>query len=151
MNKNHGVGLNQHHLEWCPKYRYECLKRPQFASEMEGILREIAETHKILILEIAVMPDHIHVFVSIPFSMAVSTALQLLKGGSAYRFFRLHPNFRLRYPKGHFWSIGHFSRSVSNVSASTVRNYIKNQKCDELSASIKLAEKEAAQMCLTDF
>ena len=145
VNKNHGVGLNQHHLEWCPKYRYSCMRRPEFAVEMEKILREIAAAHKIAILEIAVMPDHIHAFISIPFCMSVSMALQLLKGGSSYRFFRLHPNFRLRYPKGHFWSPGHFSRSVSNVSASTIVNYIRNQDCGELGASIKSSSKNAGK------
>jgi len=151
VNKNHGVGLNQHHLEWCPKYRYSCMRRPEFAAEMEKILREIAERHQIHVVELAVMPDHIHMFVSLQFSMSVSRALQLLKGGSAYQFFRLHPNFRLRYPKGHFWSPGHFSRSVSNVSASTIVNYIRNQECGELGASIKSADEEARQMCITDF
>ena len=51
---------------------------------------------------IMVDSDHVHVFVSMSFQTSVSTAFQYLKGLSAYKIFRSHPNFRKRYPKEHF-------------------------------------------------
>ena len=69
--------------------------------------------------------DHVHMFISIRLWMSVSLALQYLKGISSYKIFRLHPKFREKlFRKGGFWSPGHFSRSVSNVTAETVERYI---------------------------
>jgi len=95
---------------------------------MEIILRGIAEEKGIVIHSITVEKDYIHLFISIPFSMSVSKAKQFLKGISSYKIFRKHPNFRLRYPKGHFWSCGTFCRSISNVTSSAVKNYIENHE-----------------------
>ena len=148
---NHGVGLNQHHLEWCPKYRYKCMRQERIAKELSDILTEIAQEKGIIIHSMAIGIDHVHLFVSLPFSMSVSQALQFLKGGSSYRMFRLHPNFRKRYPKGHFWSVGHFSRSISNVTAKAVKNYIENHDDERLSQTIEEAKVEAKQLQLSEF
>ena len=85
----------------------------------EDILREIAEKHGIGIMEISIMPDHIHLIVDIPPTMSVSEAFRLLKGASSYRLFRKKPNFRKRYPRGHFWSPGKFYRSVGDADLET--------------------------------
>ena len=145
---NHGVGLNQHHFEWCPKYRFRCMRKEKIAKEMGAILQDIAREKGIIIHKMAIDADHVHLFVSLPFSMSVSMALQLLKGGSSYRMFRLHPNFRKRYPKGHFWSPGHFSRSISNVTAKAVAGYIENHDDVRLGQSIDEAKEECRQLRL---
>ena len=150
-NLNHGVGLNQHHFEWCPKYRYACMRKAEIAFQMEQIIREIAKEKGILIHAVAIGADHIHLFVSLPFSMSVSQAMQFLKGGSSYRMFRLRPNFRLRYPKGHFWSPGHFSRSISNVTSGAVDNYIKNHESAKLEETILSGKEAARQLSLMCF
>jgi len=77
-----------------------------------------------IVHKIVVDCDHVHMLVSLPTWMSVSSALQYLKGISSYKIFRLHPTFRKRYRKGAFWSPGHFSRSVSNVTESAVEHYI---------------------------
>ena len=150
-NINHGVGLNQHHFEWCPKYRYKCMRRGEIAAQMEQILRDIAEEKGILIHEIVVDADHVHLFVSLPFRMSVSQALQYLKGGSSYRIFRLRPNFRKRYPRGHFWSPGHFSRSISNVTSAAVEKYLQNHDSEKLHETIVEGKEDAKQLSLMSF
>ena len=121
---NHGVGFNQHHLEWCPKYRHAVMDA-KIAEEMKEILLQIASEKGIIVHKMVVDKDHIHMFVSIRLWMSVSQALQYLKGISSYKIFRAHPEFREKlFRKGSFWSPGHFSRSVSNVTAETVERYI---------------------------
>lgn len=132
ININHGVGENKHHLEWCPKYRFDALRNPHIAQEMQRILEQTAIEKGIVVHKIVVDSDHVHMFVSIPLHMSVSMALQYLKGVSAYKIFRLHPNFRKRYRKGAFWSPGHFSRSVSNVTESAVEHYIDKHEYPKL-------------------
>jgi len=125
-NFRHAVGQNAYHLVWKPKYAkpvfaYESLKR-----SCENALRQIAKEHGFEIYALEVMPDHVHLFVEVPPSMSVSKALQLFKGGSAYKLFRWHPSLRRykNFRKGHFWSPGKFFRSVGNVTAETIEHYI---------------------------
>ena len=124
INISHGVGENKQHLERCPKYRWNALGNPYIAEEMKRILSQIASEKGMIMHKIVVDSDHVHMFVSIPIWMSVSLSLQYLKGISAYKIFRSHPNFRKLYKKGSFWSPGHFSRSVSNVTESTIMHYI---------------------------
>ena len=94
----------------------------------EDILYEVAERHNIGIVELSVMPDHIHIVVQLPPTMSVFQALHLLKGASSYELFRRQPLFRYRYSRGSFWSPGKFYRSVGDTDAATVLNYVRNQR-----------------------
>jgi putative transposase len=94
----------------------------------EDILYEVAERHNIGIVELSVMPDHVHIVVQLPPTMSVSQALHLLKGASSYELFRRQPLFRYRYSHGSFWSPGKFYRSVGDTDAATVLDYVRNQR-----------------------
>ncbi len=150
-NKSHAVGLNQHHFEWCPKYRLNAMRKSETAEQLKQILYDIAKENGILIHEAVVDINHVHLFVSLPFSLSVSKALQYFKGGSSYRIFRLHPNLRKMYRKGHFWSPGKFSRSISNVTSKTIANYIKNHDYAALNQTIQTAQDEPHQLNLTNY
>jgi putative transposase len=94
----------------------------------ERILHDVASRHNITIEELSVMPDHIHAVVSIPPTMSISQAFHLLKGASAHELFKQKPNFRKRYPSGHFWSPGKFYRSVGDADVETVVKYVQDQR-----------------------
>ena len=99
----------------------------------EDILEEVAEKHKMKIEELSVMPDHIHVVIGIPSTMSVSKALHLLKGASSRELFKQKPNFRKRYPRGHFWSPGKFYRSIGDTDTETVIQYVRDQRLEQTS------------------
>lgn len=151
IRNSHIVGVNEFHFEFCPKYRYECMKREYINKEIEKLIRQAAKEHNIIIKEMAVGFDHVHIDGGIPFDMSPAQALGLIKGRSAYLIFRRFPNFRLRYPKGHFWSKGNFARSISGITSGTVDNYIENQQFDKLQETIREAQEELKQLNLLDF
>ena len=124
---SHKVGVNVHHLEWCTKYRYKMFRQEKYKNLCEDILQETAQRHDITIRELFVMPEHIHMSVELPLSMSQSKALQLLKGNLSYRLFRQEPKFRLRYPKGHFFSPGAFAKSAGDVTVDIIDEYVRNQ------------------------
>ena len=97
----------------------------------EEILGEVAERHKIKIKELSVMSDHINAVVGIPPTMSVSKAFHLLKGASSRELFKQKPNFRKRYPRGHFWSPGKFYRSVGDADTETVMQYVRDQRLEQ--------------------
>jgi putative transposase len=108
----------------------------------EQILRTVAARHNITLIEIAIMPDHIHLVVSLPPTMSVSKALNLLKGASSHELFAQKPEFRKRYPRGHFLSPGKFYRTTDDADLPTVINYVKEQNLVQTTLNIIYPAKE---------
>ena len=71
------------------------------------------------------MEDHVHVVAKIPPYLSVAHVIGLLKDASLYHMFRAHPEVKKRYRGGHFWGRGYFCRSVSTVTLSVVRRYVR--------------------------
>jgi len=124
----HSVGLMLLHLEWKPKYAYKMFAKVEQKNLCEACIRRAASLHKIKIIVISVMPEHIHVEVQVSINLSASKVLQILKGLSAKLFFEKNPKARLRYPKGHLWSRGKFASSVGIVQEEVIRRYIENQE-----------------------
>lgn len=130
--RKHSVGQSAYHLVWRPKYNYKVFRHPFPRRVIMDALKEIASKWNILIYEMEVMEDHVHLFIEIPPTMTVSFSLQILKGGSARIFFKKCTAWkRVYYVAGdnseiHLWSPGKFFRSVGSVTAEVVENYIKN-------------------------
>ena len=124
---NHKVGINFWHLEWVTKYRYNIFSKFKYKNLCEACIRKVANRHNIEVHILSVMPDHVHVLVTLPKGMNNEKALQLLKGASAYLFFRNHPKARLRYPQGHLWGRGGCAVTVGYNQFSETEQYILNQ------------------------
>ncbi len=99
-----------------------------FREYCKDILYMVARRHGIIILELAVMEEHVHAVVQLPPDMSQSRALQLLKGASSHELFLMIPNFRLRYPKGNFWSKGNFKDSVGRQTIEGAVKYVRDQQ-----------------------
>jgi len=124
---NHKVGINFWHMNWQTKYRYQMFAKFKYKNLCEASIRKAATKHGIKIHIINVMPDHLHILVTLPRGMSDEKALQILKGGSAYSFFKNHPKARLRYPQGHLWSRGGSAVTVGYNQLSETILYILNQ------------------------
>ena len=124
----HAVGVMMMHLEWKPKYAYKMFKKEDQKNLIIACIRRAASLHKIKIIVLSVMPEHVHCEVQVSLAMSAACALQILKGLSSKLFFTYNEKARLRYPKGHLWSRGKFASSVGFVQEEIVRNYILNQE-----------------------
>lgn len=83
-----------------------------------------------------VMPEHIHLLISMKPKLAPSTAVKILKGRSATLFFQKYPNYkRDMFWGGHLWSSSYYMSTLGNMSVETVRKYIDNQYKKEKSHS----------------
>jgi len=124
---SHSYGESTYHLWWITKYRYKILRKRWHKYLCRDILQQVAKRHKITIHCLAIGDDHVHMVATIPPTMSVSKAFQLLKGASSYALFKAIPNLRLRYPRGHLWGIGGKFRSVGDVDTNTVIEYVNRQ------------------------
>ena len=122
---SHGVGQNCFHLVWKVKYSYNFLNRLHLRKVVEGTIRLIAYQRGWHIYELNVQPDHVHCFIGFPPNVSVSYVLAVLKAKTSSALFRNFPWLRKYFRKGHFWSPGKFFRSVGNVSADVIENYIR--------------------------
>ena len=125
---SHKVGVNFWHIEFATKYRYKMFGKFKQKHIAEACIRKTARRHNIKIHVKKIMPDHLHMLVSLPHNITDSKALMLLKGGSAYHFFKNHEKSRLRLPQGYLWSAGGCAVGVGYNEYSTVENYIQNQE-----------------------
>ena len=124
---NHKVGINFWHMNWQTKYRYNMFAKFKYKSLCEASIRKVAQKHNIELRIINVMHDHVHLISTLPKGMNDEQAMQLLKGGSAYIFFKNHPKARLRYPKGHLWSRGGSAVTVGYNQLADTEQYILDQ------------------------
>lgn len=114
-----------YHLVWCPKYR-----RPVLAGEVGARLAELLPGYiqdlDGEILELVVMPDHVHLFASFPPTLAVSQIMHKLKGASSYQLREEFPHLRSRLPS--LWTRSYYVGTAGHVSAATINRYIDEQK-----------------------
>ena len=123
---NHSVGRNTWHIEWCTKYRYKMMQKEENRQLVKACIRQAASRHGIKLLAIEVLPEHVHVVAELPHGMDAPKAANLLKGFSARKIFQVKEHFRLRYPKGHFWSRGYMARTVGLDESQAIK-YVELQ------------------------
>ena len=126
----HAVYDIKYHLIWITKYRYKVL-RGRVAERARDLIRQICQSRDVVIVRGAVSPDHIHMLVSAPPSLAPAKLAQYIKGRSSRRLQDEFEDLRKRYWGQHLWARGYFCATVGAVDEDTIRRYIENQKWDE--------------------
>jgi len=134
LKGNHSIGIAFWHIQFCTKYRYNMFAKFEYNKLCEACIRKVAVKHDIKVIAISVMPDHVHMVVQVSASICIDEVIQILKGGSAYLFFRLHPKARLRYPRGHLWSKGKFRATIGFTDFEATLNYVLHQEDKHLSS-----------------
>jgi putative transposase len=79
------------------------------------------------IIEGKAMVDHVHLLVSIPPKMSVSSFMGYLKGKSALMMFDRRANLKYKFGNRHFWSRGYYVSTVG-LNEATIAKYVREQK-----------------------
>ena len=121
----------KYHFVWCPKYRRLTL-RGNIGKYVTKVICEIAERYDFSIEELAVMPDHVHMFVSAPPDMAPSGVIQKVKSITAREAFKRFPRLKKLLWGGALWERGYFVMSSGvGTTDEMIRRYIKEQRNPE--------------------
>jgi len=78
----------------------------------------------------ALMPDHVHMMISIPPKYAVSQVVGFIKGKSAIHLARVYGEKKRNFVGQHFWARGYFVSTVGRDEA-VIREYIRNQEQED--------------------
>ena len=88
----------KYHIVFTPKYRRQIIYK-QISSDIGQIIRMLCARKGIEIIEAAAMPDHIHLYVTIPPKYSVSEVVRYLKAKSSLVIFDRHANLKYKYGK----------------------------------------------------
>ena len=137
----HTRWLCKYHIVFAPKYRRKIIYN-QLRIDIQQIIRDLCKWKGIEIIEGHMLPDHIHLLVSIPPKYSVSQIMGYLKGKSAMMIFDRHSNLKYKYGNRHFWATGYYVSTVG-LNQATIAKYIRDQeKHDQMMDRITKKELE---------
>lgn len=120
----HRVHLVVYHLVWCPKRRKPVLTGA-VGRDCERILRGVCGEHGWEVLRLAVMPDHVHLFVRADPTTPAAEIARACKGRTS-RLLRQQHRVLLRLPS--LWTRSFFAATAGNVSQAVIDRYIAAQR-----------------------
>ena len=135
----HTKWLCKYHIVFTPKYRRKVIYN-KYREDLREILKMLCDWKRVEILEGHLMPDHIHMLVSIPPKISVSSFMGYLKGKSSLLMFDRHANLKYKYGNRKFWAEGYYVSTVG-LNEATIRKYIREQENADI-AQDKLSLKE---------
>jgi putative transposase len=118
----------KYHVVWCPKYRRPVLVNG-VDDRLKAILREVADKTGSEIIELEVMPDHVHVLVEVDPQYGIHLLIKQMKGRSSRLLRQEFPGLRSRLPT--LWTNSYFVSTVGGSPLAVVKQYIENQKRSE--------------------
>ena len=135
----HTKWMCKYHIVVPPKYRRKIIYN-QYKESIRDILKQLCAYKGVEILEGHLMPDHVHMLVSIPPKLSVSQFMGYLKGKSALMIFDKHANLKYKFGNRHFWAEGYYVSTVG-LNEATIKKYIQEQESHDI-AMDKLSVKE---------
>lgn len=121
----HLVYSCQYHVVFCPKYRRKVLINGIDIRAKELFL-QIAAENQFRILEMEIMPDHVHLLIDCNPRFGIMECVKALKRRSSHILRHEFPELKSRLPT--LWTRGCFISSVGSVSLEVVKKYIEDQK-----------------------
>lgn len=123
---SHTVYLVHYHVVFTTKYRRPVL-RGDIALRLRALIREICKANDVEILKGHVRPEHVHLLLSAPPSVAPSRLMQAIKGKSSHHLLMEFRALSKAFWGRHLWSRGYFVASTGNVTDELIAKYIEQQ------------------------
>ena len=112
------------HIVFCPRYRKKVLT-PQIAKRMKETIEGMGGDNNFRIIEMEVMPDHVHMLLDIDPAIGICKAVSRIKGKTSHVLRREYPELSRKLPT--LWTRSKFIATVGSVSLDVVKAYIENQ------------------------
>ena len=123
---NHTKWECKYHVVFIPKCRRKVLYQG-IRQELGAVFRGLAEQWECKVEEGHLMPDHVHMLLSVPPKYSVSNVMGFIKGKSAIHIARVYAGRRRNFVGQHFWARGYWVSTVGKNEAA-VRQYIQDQE-----------------------
>lgn len=123
-SNNNVVYRCTYHVVWCPKYRRAVLVEG-VAERLKQIIGDVCAERDAPIIELEVMPDHVHMLVSCDPQYGIHRLVKQVKGRSSRLLRQEFPTLRSRLPT--LWTNSYFVATVGGATLAIVKQYVANQ------------------------
>jgi putative transposase len=122
---NNIVYSSKYHVVWCPKYRRPILI-DGIDARLKTLLEMVAWELKVEIIEMEIMPDHVHLLLGVDPQFGIHKAVKRLKGVTSRVLRAEFPSIPSRLPT--LWTNSYFVSTVGGAPLEEIKKYIVNQK-----------------------
>lgn len=127
-NNQNVVYSCKYHVVWCPKYRRKVLIDEVAARLKELILLEAAAIQADVI-EMEVMPDHVHLLIEVDPQLGIHRAIKQIKGKTSFVLRGEFKALTTRLPS--LWTNSYFVSTAGGAPLAAIKQYIENQERDQ--------------------
>lgn len=123
---NHNVVYScKYHVVWCPKYLRKVLVNG-VDTRLKELIQKICEEYRIDIIEMEIMPDHVHLLMEVDPQFGIHKAVKQIKGCTSRVLRQEFEWLRTRLPS--LWTNSYFVSTVGGAPLAVIKQYIENQK-----------------------
>lgn len=124
-SNNNVIYSCKYHVVWCPKYRRKVLVG-SIAERLKELIQETCDEIKTDIIEMEIMPDHVHLLLEVDPQYGIHKAVKLIKGKTSRVLRQEFAELRSRLPT--LWTNSYFVSTVGGAPLAIIKQYIENQK-----------------------
>ena len=114
----------KYHVVWCPKYRRKVLTG-NITERLKELIREVCNKYQSELIELEIMPDHVHLLVEVDPQFGIHRLTKLIKGYSSKILREEFPFLKTKLPT--LWTNSYFVATVGGAPLEAIKNYIENQ------------------------
>jgi len=118
----------KYHIVWCPKYRRKVLIG-DVETRLKELLIESCANMNVDIIEMELMPDHVHMLIEVDPQFGVHKAIKNMKGRTSKILRDEFPHLKTKLPT--LWTNSYFVSTVGGAPLSVIKQYIENQKTSQ--------------------
>lgn len=127
-SNNNIVYSCKYHIVWCPKYRRKVLIG-DVETRLKELLIESCSNMNVDIIEMELMPDHVHLLIEVDPQFGVHKAIKNMKGRTSKILRDEFPHLKTKLPT--LWTNSYFVSTVGGAPLSVIKEYIENQKTSQ--------------------
>lgn len=127
-SNNNIVYSCKYHVVWCPKYRRKVLTG-KIEVRLKELIQETCLELQCELIELELMPDHVHLLVDVDPQFGIHTLVKNLKGKSSRILRKEFPILTTKLPT--LWTNSYFVSTVGGAPLEVIKQYIENQKTSQ--------------------
>lgn len=124
-SNNNVVYSCKYHVVWCPKYRRKVLISG-IETRLKELIQEACAEINVDIIEMEIMPDHVHLLIEVDPQYGIHRTVKLIKGKTSRILRQEFSELKTRLPT--LWTNSYFVSTVGGAPLSVIKQYIENQK-----------------------
>ena len=128
-HSNHNIVYScKYRVVFCPKYRRKVLVNG-VDTRLKELVEQIAEEYSFEVIEMEIMPDHVHMLLEVDPQFGIHKAVKSFKGYTSRILRQEFPYLKTKMPT--LWTNSYFVSTVGGAPLETVKQYIENQKTSQ--------------------